>query len=606
MVLAVIKTEQDMERIRLAPQDTAVAFSSGLADKIRGRGIKCLIPDFKSASELSIQWMKTWPDKKLDGKSFKEMFSFDGFSIWWLMENWLYYSPIRPMKPALETIAALKHIIDSTPGYVAFSDDGSPVSDAIRLISGNRAMPVKTGSSYWKARALAMRMFFDLSFSLRKAVWNMLSSIFKPAAGRGKIVLFSVYDWEVLRKDGKIIRQDTYIAPLLKHLGKKGVKIMGIPVGRFLGIRNTLNKLTSGMKFRTIESYPIDAEKFCKIRKKIEHMWATTRENQRFVESMNFCGVNIYELALKQFDAYFFGRWKSHLRDYMLLESMLSAEKPRVAVYPAEMSEFGREIFYIASKLKIRSIAMQHGVFGNRLNVYHTRKELEGRYRCPIPDKTAVYGSAFKDTLVKGCNYPVNAVVVTGAQRFDRIMERGEDIRKALSIPEIKRIVVLATSPVSRSENDALARAVFSAVKQFSDVQLVVKIHPNESSGLYNKIKADVKSDAILTKNIDLYDALRSCDAAITYLSTAGMEALLLNKPLIVVNLTGRPDVVPYVKEKAAIGVYKEEDIEKALRTVLYGNWKKELCRGMNEFVEKYAYKNDGMASKRIVRLIKE
>ena len=44
--------------------------------------------------------------------------------------------------------------------------------------------------------------------------------------------------------------------------------------------------------------------------------------------------------------------------------------------------------------------------------------------------------------------------------------------------------------------------------------------------------------------------------------STTAMEAIALNKPVIVLNLGGEPDVVDYVEHCVALGVYKEEDLE--------------------------------------------
>lgn len=89
-----------------------------------------------------------------------------------------------------------------------------------------------------------------------------------------------------------------------------------------------------------------------------------------------------------------------------------------------------------------------------------------------------------------------------------------------------------------------------------------------------------------------------------TYASTTGMEAVALNKPVIVVNLTGRPDPVEYVKERVALGVYKEEDLKPAVEQLLRDD--SELAKNRKKYVEKYLYKIDGKATERIINLIKE
>ncbi|MBI2075725.1 MAG: UDP-N-acetylglucosamine 2-epimerase [Candidatus Aenigmarchaeota archaeon] len=597
MALVIIRNEEDLNRIPVMETDSVIVLQPQLAGKIKA---KCIVPDFRAASKKALEWMKSWPDKKVNGRSFKELFQYKGLSVWWLMENWLYYSPIYPIRHALETIAAIEPIIRRTKDEVVFVD-GSPIAEAINLVAGKRARPVAGKKPNLNLKITAMRIFFDLSYLLRKTAWKVLSGIYRPESGSAGIVLFSVYDWEILRKGGKIVRQDTYIAPLVKCLDKQNIKIIGIPVGRFLGLRNIKDKLLSGMKFNVIENYGYARDEF-KQALKLKDMWKQLSSSGNFRKSFRFCGVNIWNIVEKQFDAYFAARWKSHLRDFMLLESLLKTEKPGAVVYPAEMSEFGRELFYLCESAGAKCLAIQHGVFGNWLNVYHTKNELRGKYRCPLPAKTAVYGPAFRDMLVDKCNYPDDSVVITGSQRFDRITDRGQNIRKTLGIASNKKIIALITSPVSRGENAMLTKAVFGAVKKFGNVQLVVKIHPNESSSVYKKAEGYAKSGAIIVRDIDLYDVIRSCDAAITYLSTAGMEAILLGKPLIVVNLTGRDDVVPYVKEKAAIGVYRAEDLEPAIRRALADGTK-----GLNtkSFMKKYAYKNDGKASERICKLIR-
>lgn len=601
MSIIIIQREEDIKRVSISEKDFVIALNPRAAGNLEKRGVRCFVPDYNQASSKSVDWMKSWPDKNLNGESFKEIFGYNGLSIWWLMENWLFYSPIWPLKPVLETIAAIKPILDKTNGDIVFVDDGSPVSEAIKLAAGERAKAPFRNKRGIKAKAYTMRIFFDASYLLRKISWGILSRIYKPKSGSAKILLFSVYDWEILRKGGKVVRQDTYIAPLIKYLNKEYVKIIGIPVGRFLGLRNIKDKLLSGLKFNVLEQYDYRNAEFSKARKAIESRWKQLKSDKKFKELFNFQGINIWKAVKPQFDAYFTARLKSHLRDYFLLKSLLEKERPSVVLYPAEMSEFGRELFHLCKKAGVKTLAIQHGVFGNWLNVYHTKKELSGRSACPMPTKTAVYGHAFRDTLVKKCNYPKNSVVVTGAQRFDRIAEKGTNIGKELGIPENKNILTLITSPVPRGENEALTKAVFLAVKSFSDTQMVVKIHPNESDSVYHDMKRQLASDAIIVRDIDLYDVIRSSAATMTYLSTAGMESILLGKPLIVVNLSGRADVVPYVKEKVAIGVYREEDLKPAIEKALAGS----PPRNAKVFIEKYAYKNDGKASERVCKVIR-
>ena len=81
----------------------------------------------------------------------------------------------------------------------------------------------------------------------------------------------------------------------------------------------------------------------------------------------------------------------------------------------------------------------------------------------------------------------------------------------------------------------------------------------------------------------------------------------MIDKPVLIINLSGQPTPVPYAEEGAAIGVYRYEDIEQAILEALHD--KKTRARfkaGRIKFVRRWACEPDGKASQRIVNLMKE
>ena len=109
--------------------------------------------------------------------------------------------------------------------------------------------------------------------------------------------------------------------------------------------------------------------------------------------------------------------------------------------------------------------------------------------------------------------------------------------------------------------------------------------------------------NAVVTpKSSDTYEQLFVCDLMIARHSTTAMEAVALNKPVIILNLSGEPDPVEYVKEGVASGVYKAEDLKPTIEKLLKDD--SELAKNRKSYIEKYLYKIDGNASERIVKLI--
>lgn len=155
--------------------------------------------------------------------------------------------------------------------------------------------------------------------------------------------------------------------------------------------------------------------------------------------------------------------------------------------------------------------------------------------------------------------------------------------------------------------------AVVNAVSEFPEKQLAIKLHPSEKIAEYQQMLAGIENGnkAVLCQDIDLYGLLRECDLLMTVHSTVALEAMILDKPVITINLTGKPDVMPYAKSGAALGVYQQAELAPAIRKALYDpEVKRELEQKRESFVAEHAYKVDGQSSKRvaelIVRLIKE
>jgi len=91
----------------------------------------------------------------------------------------------------------------------------------------------------------------------------------------------------------------------------------------------------------------------------------------------------------------------------------------------------------------------------------------------------------------------------------------------------------------------------------------------------------------------------------VTKSSTTTLEAAILNKPIIILNLSGKPDIIPYVDKGIALGVYKKEDLIPAIKNALYSREVREkLARQREKFVYDYAYLQDGNASERVASLI--
>lgn len=200
-------------------------------------------------------------------------------------------------------------------------------------------------------------------------------------------------------------------------------------------------------------------------------------------------------------------------------------------------------------------------------------------------------------------------VVITGQPRYDvlyhadKLYDRAKIMRDLGLNPDKKMLFwTTATHGASLAENIKNIKTVYNAMASLKDVLLVIKLHPEEDQKalLY---KADKSFEPLIVGGEeDTYPLLFACDLMMTKSSTTATEAVALNKPVISLNLSGEPDMVRYVAERVALGVYKEEDLKPAIERLLKDD--SELAKNREKYIEKYLYKIDGKSTERAVNLI--
>ncbi len=143
--------------------------------------------------------------------------------------------------------------------------------------------------------------------------------------------------------------------------------------------------------------------------------------------------------------------------------------------------------------------------------------------------------------------------------------------------------------------------AVSKAMEGIPNTTLVIKVHPAEEIDWY---KSMVRNDAVFIKDMDIQELVRASDLVLTDLSTVGLEAMMLGKPVITINLTGKTDIMPYATSGAAVGVYAESDLPGAITSSLDG--KVEKANEISSFLDGYVGHRDGKSAKRVAELIEK
>jgi hypothetical protein len=76
---------------------------------------------------------------------------------------------------------------------------------------------------------------------------------------------------------------------------------------------------------------------------------------------------------------------------------------------------------------------------------------------------------------------------------------------------------------------------------------------------------------------------------------------------LLIINLTGQPDPIPFVEEGVAIGVYKTDGVDQALRSLLQADGDTHtLVQRRQEFIRRHLTSDDGRSAERLAQLMWE
>lgn len=318
---------------------------------------------------------------------------------------------------------------------------------------------------------------------------------------------------------------------------------------------------------------------------------------------------------------------------------ILNQEKPDVVV-TTTMNRFEAATLYAAGKLGIATVKVE---------------DLIGRVNRTFPDKIQVDTQAEKEELMQRgfseqriilreemenptvisycekihqrqlemrptafavlCDYAKQEIMkrgvwsasihVTGQPAFDRHPwfqqnTSKEEVCRELSLEAGKPLLTFMSQP--NAEREDVFKTFVKAVESLShtELQVVVKLHPNEDGRIQRLILKEHNTDKIkLVKEMDARLLLAVSDVIVTVSSTTGLEAAVMGKPLVYLNVTDKEDYIPF--EQMGIGLRCTNSVEAAecLKKILIRHEKL-------DFPELKKYVTDGKAAVRVGELIRK
>ncbi len=336
----------------------------------------------------------------------------------------------------------------------------------------------------------------------------------------------------------------------------------------------------------------------------ISSLWERLQQDKEFNGKLIHDGVPLCEMLHDHFQQFFHSRAPKSIGYIEWADKVIRHLKPKILIVMHDVTPQGRTICRAFKLHGLPALVMQHGV--------SMEDDLAGFLVDPLEaQKQAVWGDIPWEWHIRR-GKPPESQVVTGNPRFDKIAtgydpQKYEVCRK-LSLNSEKGIIVVATEWFGGvSAEERYIRSVLKALKDFPSEQVVVKLHPGYHERyrqLVSTIAREEGVDVTITKDY-LWELCAISDLVIITHSTVGLEAMILDKPVLVINFDHEFDECPYVSAGAALEVRKPEDITPAILDILNNRTaQQKLAEAGKKFIYEYAYVQDGKASKRVADLI--
>jgi hypothetical protein len=353
------------------------------------------------------------------------------------------------------------------------------------------------------------------------------------------------------------------------------------------------------------------AAEVLEVTRQVRRLWRSLDGSPALHEAFSHRGVPFFDLARGDLAATLLLQLPWAVRCYEEMAETLEAVAPSLVVLYAESSGWGRAAVAACRARGVRSLALQHGILYPRYYSYlHGPDEAD----CPRPDVTAVFGEAARRFLVERGGYADDALVVTGSPKFDELvaLKRGLDrdaLRRGLGVaPEEKLLLVASRFHGIRDTHPAIGsafRSLLRAAAALPSVRVVVKPHPAEPAEPYERVVRQVGAAGVrvLAPKASLSELFVAADALVTVESLSAVEALVMDRPVLVLNMPTNLSEV--VEQGMALGVGAGCDPGEALRLILSDAETLEALRRARErYIENVAHGADGKATDRLVALV--
>ncbi|MDP3734464.1 MAG: UDP-N-acetylglucosamine 2-epimerase [Nanoarchaeota archaeon] len=504
---------------------------------------------------------KEWSQRKIQGKTFDEIFSIDAIPLSWFFRRLFVLHIIPPQFKA--------HLL------ITKIESGS-------VLSAREKLKFRL-STFLYRKSLQLNEQLKIAAATKKKEYNQQQK---------KHALFLIPSNHINTAQKTVFR----INKVITTLQEKKIDVLQLVFDPLS--RKSYQKIRQAQD--TIYEY-VNKEVIQKARKKAHQLftqWTALSEKEK-EELFSSKDVSLWPYFKYYLDFFFSPEFLFYQCVYYeALHKIVKLNRVETVVLTSQNSIFEKALLAVAKLHKIPVILIQHGLG-------------EGVVDPDVFENTtiAVFGTMSKERLLK-VGVSEKNIAIVGPIIFEDIIKYKQ---KNVTNSDRKKIVII-TEPfvegnaIGKKEYFSYITKMIQEINSLHDISITIKLHPVEKSlPEYQKIIQKIGCDNVqVTQRVGsdyLYQLLSESDLIIEFGSTVAIEAMILGKPVITTNFCPIEGGI-YELVSQCTGTYKvdhTENISHAIKKVLS---KDRLQEQRKKTVEHMCGTIDGKASERIANMI--
>ncbi|HIA14129.1 MAG TPA: hypothetical protein EYN74_04460 [Nitrospirales bacterium] len=382
---------------------------------------------------------------------------------------------------------------------------------------------------------------------------------------------------------------------LLPHLEAKGIHSSLLAWNG--GARFLRSQSTSFQCFR--DYFQVPTRPGWEDYRRFRRLWPKVRKLLR-ERPLLYQGVSLRPLLEEKLRHLCWRRWPDVVHAISVIQTILRAERPAVVVSGFDAAWLDMIFIRLAeAQGKACSLSALMGTFD-----YSWLPPFKARW-------LAAQGARTRDLYLQQGVSP-DRIQVVGQPRYDNVHRVGDTPdRETFGIFPRQRVLVYATEPgnfiSSRREKEVHEEALIRFFHGREEYFLLILLHPSDPGVVANCLlkKYRAKNIRVLPGG-NPYGLMALCDVWVTAYSTTASEALIYEKPVLLMNFFGRHYLSELVERELAVYVYRSDELAPRIEEALRFKASSDFRERARTYVEWEFHYLDGQSGQRLAQMIAE